>query len=219
MNQLQGVTALTHDQTTGTLYIATGDGNDSIYSVNQASGVVKLVKNVAAQTANLQALDIAPQIASAHGFMPGMIYAINMDGVEGDTNSLWRINRTTGQMTKIATLPTQQLRGLSFNPVTGELWGLDIATHTVMTITVTGQVMPQFTVPVADQYHQTGINTAFSLAHNCTGELFTVDMAYGVLVNLDLATQQGYWVGEYGALANSTTGSFQLQGLDTYSCQ
>ncbi|HLD22006.1 MAG TPA: hypothetical protein VJB65_03840, partial [Patescibacteria group bacterium] len=84
-------------------------------------------------------------------------------------------------------------------------------------VTANGILTYQFTLAPTQQDAQSGVNPTFSLSHNCSGDLFAVDQAYGVLVKIDKSTGTTQWVGESFSLHDST-GSTALAGLDAV-CQ
>jgi len=210
---LDGVTAAAREGT-HFLYLATGDGNDSLYRVNLFTGAVELVGPFTNGATNIQSMDLAPPEAAAYGFEPGVLYGISIDGL-GNCNPqcLFRIDKASGASIPIAGLQLNFGAGLSFNPITGELWVYDQNGKDFYTITAWGQKTFRFKVPSSNQQYRTGIDTMFSLAHSCDGRMFGVDVAYGVLLYIDEVQHQAYWVGGFGSV-NNGPGSYQIRALD-----
>jgi len=222
---LAGVTTVAHDADAGVLYVATGDSDDSLYRVNLATGAVTLVgplrfldhNGVSQSITNVQAMDLAPAVSAALGFEPGALYAVSIDGVGScNPNCLFKVDPATGVGTQIHGLPLNQGRGASFNPVTGQFWIFDAGGKNLYTVGATGTAVFEFQVPSSDRGRGTGIDTVFSLAHDCAGRMLAVDVAYGVLLEIDPATHQAYWLGGFGSVFDPATGSFDLQGLDLH---
>jgi len=214
---IPGVTASALGET-GFLYLATGDGDDALWRVDLLTGTVHRVgpfnsPDPGIRATNIQAMELAPSAAAVHGFSPGALYGISMDGL-GTCNPscFFRIDKYTATITPIAGLSLNQGRGLSFDPVTGELWVFDSGGKNLYTLSPSGQLTWRAQVQSSNQQLHTGVDTMFSLAHSCDGRLFGVDIAYGVLVEIDPATGQAWWVGDYGSVASG--GSFNVQGLD-----
>jgi len=219
---IDGLTSLAHDEASGLLYAATGDGDDSLWRIDPATGVATRVgpfvffdQNGARQNiSNVQGMDIAPPAAAALGYEVGAIYAVSIDGVGScNPNCLFKIDKATGVGTQLGALALNQGRGVSFNPKTGELWVIDASSKSLYVIGANGSLSFRFQVPHSNFGAQTGIDTVFSLAHNCAGEMYAIDVAYGVLLFIDEDTHQAHWVGPYGSV-RSPAGSFDMQALD-----
>jgi len=211
---LNGVTALAYDAANHAAYVSTGDSDDALYRTDLTTGVTTLVGFFTNGATNIQAMDLAPDEAAAHGFTPGLLYGISIDGVGAcNPNCFFSIDPATAVSTPISRLQLNQGRGISFNPVTGELWVFDQGGKNVYTIAGDGTLTYQFTVPSSNLQECTGIDTAFSLAHDCQGRLFTVDIAYGVLVEIDVEARQAYCVGSPRDIIGPG-GSQDIQGLD-----
>ncbi len=211
---LQGTTTAAFNPSDGLVYLATGEGDDALYALDAETGALTRVGPLTGGASNLQAMDFAPGPAAAWGFIPGGLYGVSIDGMEGcGPNCLFRIDPESGEATPIAPLNANQIRGASFDPVTGELWVYDPGDKTLSTLTADGTMTRRLRVPDSHQDARTGVDTVFSLAHDCAGNLFAIDIAYGVLVRIDLEAQQAYWVADYGSAA-SAFGSFEGNGLD-----
>jgi len=209
---LNGVTAAARSGA-NFLYLATGDGDDALWRVNELAGTVTRVGAFGGGATNVQAMDFAPPEAAAWGFVPGSLYGISMDGLGGcNPHCLFRIDPTTGAATALAGLQLNQGRGMSFHPQTGELWVYDQGGKVLYTVRPNGQKTWKAYLQSSNFGQHTGVDTMYSLAHSCDGRLFGVDVAYGVLLRIDPATGQAFWVGPYGSIR--TDGSFDLQGLD-----
>jgi len=211
---LDGVTAAASSADGSLLYLATGDSTDSLYRVDLGTGAITLVGPMTGGATNIQAMDLAPAVAASHGFTPGWLYGISMDGLGGcNPNCFFKIDKATGAATPIRGLQLNQGRGMSFHPGTGELWVYDSGGKRLYTVDGAGNLSFKMQVPHSNFQQQTGVDTAFSLAHDCNGALFTVDVAYGVLVEIDILHQQAHWVGARGSV-HSSGGTWDLQALD-----
>ncbi len=212
---LDGVTAVAVDTRNSVIYYATGDNDDSLWALDQITDTLVNVGPFGPFATNVQAMDLADDASAAAGFMLGMLYGVSIDGVGNcNPNCLVEIDPATGLAVPLGAVAGNQVRGLSFNPITGELWAYDPGGKVLSTIAPDGTVTVQTTIQHSNQFLGTGIDTAFSLAHDCSGDLYTVDIAYGLLVHLDPVTGEGTWVGEYGDL-DHTDGGFDLAGLDS----
>ncbi len=216
---LSGTTTAAVNPLDGLVYLATGEGDDRLRALNPATGDVLEIGPLTGGASNLQAMDFAPPQALAHGFMPGALYGISVDGMEGcGPNCLFQIDAATGEATPLASLAANQIRGASFDPITGELWVYDPGGKVLSTVLPDGTMTERMTVPDSHQDAHTGVDTVFSLAHGCDGTLYAIDIAYGVLVRIDLEAHQAYWVAEYGSAA-SAFGSFEGNALDALDPQ
>ncbi len=212
--ELSGTTTAAVNPLDGLIYLATGEGDDRLYTLDPTTGEVTLVGPLTGGASNLQAMDFAPAPAAAHGFVPGGLYGISIDGFGAcNPNCLFRIDFATGEATPLAALAANQIRGASFHPATGELWVYDPGGKTLSTVLPDGTMTPRMRIPDSHQDGRTGVDTVFSLAHGCDGTLYGVDVAYGVLVRIDLTDEQAYWVSDFGTAA-SVFGSFEGSGLD-----
>ncbi len=217
--RLSGTTTAAVNPIDGLVYLATGEGDDRLRALNPATGDLVEIGPLTGGASNLQAMDFAPPQAMAHGFTPGALYGISIDGMEGcGPNCLFLIDAATGQATPLASLAANQIRGASFDPTTGELWVYDPGGKVLSTVLPDGTMTERMTVPDSHQDARTGVDTVFSLAHGCDGTLYAIDIAYGVLVRIDLEMRQAYWIAEYGS-ASSVFGSFEGNGLDTLDPQ
>jgi len=213
---LNGITSVAVDRPTDSFYVPTGDLDDALYRTSLITALTSRVGFFTNGATNIQAMDLAPQVSAQFGFMPGVFYGISIDGVGGcNPNCFFRIDKQTGASVPIAGLALQQGRGVSFNPVTGEFWVFDSGTKSLYTLTASGQLTFKFSVPASNLQACTGIDTAFSLAHDCFGNLYTVDIAHGVLLRIDIVAHQAFCVGLPGTLSGPG-GSRDLQGLDGY---
>ena len=191
------------------IYLSSTD-DDELYKTDLTTGTTTLVGPFGGFT-NIQAIDIAPPEAAAFGFTPGTIYGISIAGIGGcSPNCLYSIDKTTGAATVVGGLALNQGRGMSFDPVTGELWVYDQGSRNLVTVDGTGQVTFQWNVPAAQFFQRTGIQVAYNLAHSCDGQLYAFDWAYEVLVRLDSDAQQGFWITQ----AEVEDGSGPLEALD-----
>ncbi|HLD21627.1 MAG TPA: putative metal-binding motif-containing protein, partial [Patescibacteria group bacterium] len=77
---VSGATAVVYDAMAQKMLVATGEGDDALYTVGMNNGAVQRVGALSANASNIQAMDIAPEQASAHGFVPGALYGISIDG-------------------------------------------------------------------------------------------------------------------------------------------
>jgi len=199
------------------LYLATGDRDDALYRYDFATGTLHFVGPFTNGATNVQAMDFAPPAAAARGFEVGALYAISIDGVGScNPNCFFKIDKNTGAATQIGPLALNQGRGISFNPVTGALWVYDQGGKNVYTISPTGSLTFRFRIPSSNFGARTGVDTMFSLAHTCNGTMYGVDVAYGVLLRIDVGLGQAFWVGPFGSV--KSRGSFDLQGLDGDLC-
>jgi len=190
---LTGVTTIAREG--NLLYIATGDGNDALYTYDLNTASLSFVGYFTGGASNIQSMEIAPVVAGAHGFVPGQMYGISIDGIGGcNPMCFFRIDKTTAEATPIAGLQLNNGAGMSFNPVTGELWVYDQNGKDFYTLGPTGQLTFRFKVPSSHLDSRTGIDTMWSLAHDCAGNMFGVDVAYGVLLYIDEVAHQAYWV-------------------------
>jgi len=212
---LNGVTAMAYDAASNLVYLATGDGDDSLYKTILSTGVTtKVGTGFGNGASNVQAMDLAPAAAAAHGFTPGKLYAFSIDGIGGCSgNCLFEVDPVSGVATPLRGFALNQARGMSFHPTTGELWVYDSGGKNLYTVTPGGSLSFQFTVPGSNTAACTGIDTAESLAHSCDGRLFTVDVANGVLLEIDVNLHQASCVGSLFTI-NTTGGSRDLRALD-----
>jgi len=209
---LGGVTALARD--IQDVYVATGDGDDSLYRfpVSADNPTPERVGAFTNGASNIQAMDIAPK--SVAGFTAGTLYGISIDGLGNcNPNCLFSIDKKTGAATPIAGLQLNQGRAMSFNPKTGELWVFDQGGRGVYTVDGFGHRTLRFYLQASNTTAHTGVDTMFSLAHSCDGRMFGVDVAYGVLLEIDQATGQSHWVSPaMGSV--SVNGQRSVHGLD-----
>jgi cysteine-rich repeat protein len=209
-----GVTALAYDTANDVAYAATGDADDALWSVDLTDGTLSLVGPFGNGATNIQAMDLANEASSIYGFDPGYLYGVSIDGVGFcNPNCFFRIDPATGEAMMIGPVAAQQIRGLSFSPVTGELWAYDPGPKELYTVDPTGGLTLEAEVDDSVQFDRTGIDTAFSLAHDCLGNLYTVDVAYGTLVWIDPASGFAQWVGDFGSVTDPD-GGFDLASLD-----
>jgi len=215
LSGLDGITAAARRG--NTLLLATGDSDDSLYRLTLPGGPLVRLGPFTGGATNIQSMDIAPAVSGALGFVPGALYAISMDGLGGcNPNCLFRVDPATGAATPIAGLQLNQGRGMSFNPVTGEPWIYDAGGRNLYTLGPDGELRFRFNIPASFPHGKTGVDTLFSLAHTCDGRLFGVDIAYGVLLEIDVDAHQAFWVGEGGMI--QVGGNRDLQGLDGPEC-
>jgi len=210
---ISGVTALARDG--DLLYLATGDADDSLYVTDLGTGMTAKVGPFGGGATNIQAMDLATEASALYGFEPGVLYGVSIDG-SGPCfpNCFFRIDPKTGAATEIAALALEQGRGASFHPETGELWILDSNTKRLHTVDAFGHLHFKAQMPEANQGQETGLSTAYNLAHGIDGTLYAVDAPFGVLVKLDPVAGTAVWVGKYGSVRDHG-GSFQLHGLDS----
>jgi len=158
---LQGVTALARD---GDLaWIATGDSDDSLYVTNLATGTASFIGAFGGGATNIQAMDLATDASATHGFTPGKLYGVSIDGIGGcGTNCLLEIDPATGVASALAGLGLQQGRGASFDPVIGELWVLDTHPKRLYTVAPDGTLTFKAQLPEANQGEETGLSTAYT---------------------------------------------------------
>lgn len=208
-----GLTALAFDEISGLLYSASADGDDALYVTDLLNHQTEQVGILSHDGSNIQALEFAPAASANAGFEPGHLYGVSIDGFGAcSPNCLFEIDPLSASARPLGKLETGQTRGLSFDPITGLLWGWDNGTKALFTLAPDGTITHQLTLPAAQQGDKTGVNAMFSIAHGCDGTLYGIDMAYGVLVRIDLEAQQAYWVGGYGSLSGTEAGA-DLQSL------
>ncbi len=223
---LVGITAVTWDHEQGALLVATGQGSDELWRVPVTDGVAGEPELVGALVyedpmgdlvplTDLQAMEIAPEIASTFGFVPGDLYAVALDGPVGcDTNCGYFVDKNTAIAIPAAKgLATEQLVGLSFDPVTGELWAYDDGPSRLYTLDAelveTAGASVGGCVPGA----VLSVLTASTLGHDCSGRMFTVDTLNATLVEIDPLTGCGTIVGERGSFRGKKTGPVRREGL------
>lgn len=210
----EGITSLAWSETDNALWMVAADSDDSLYSVSLDSGEAGKGAHLGATASNIQAMDFAPEIAAEQGFAPGHLYGVSIDGLGGcGPNCLFELDRKTGSVTALGSVPLGQVRGMSFDPTTGELWVYNAENKGLYILDSTGAATLQFQVPSSHHDAGTGIDTMFSIAHGCDGMLYGVDIAYGVLLEIDPDSRQAYWVGDFGDVAGPGS-SFDLQGLE-----
>lgn len=212
--QASGVSALARDSRRGRLFAVTGDGDDSIYRVDPDTGRRTFVSQLAPEASNLQAMAFAPEAASAYGFEPGALYAVSIDSFPGcGQNCLFKLELDSGDTFPIASIPANQIRGMSFDPLTGELLAFDPGGNRLLSVDASGDAALVATVPWANQGAGTGASTVYSLSHSADGRLFAVDVAFGVLIEIDRASGAAWWIGAYGD-AVGPGGDKQIHGLE-----
>lgn len=196
----------------GSLFVATGDGNDGLYRIGLNNGAVQYMGHLGKAT-DVQSMDFAPPAAASHGFTPGALYAVSLDAMgECKPNCFYQLHPGVGGATEISTMPINQGRGLSFHPITGELWVLDSGGKRLYTVGSDGSLSYKSTVMTSYVDERTGLDTGFSLAHGHDGEMYISDNAYGVLLQVDPYTGRARWEGPFGSLDHN--GSRAVTGLD-----
>lgn len=207
-----GVTTAAYKANEASLYVATGDGNDGLYRINTLVGGHQYMGHLGMAT-DVQSMDFAPPAAAAHGFTPGALYAISLDAMgECKPNCFYQLHPGVGGATQLSTLQLNQGRGLSFHPITGELWVLDSGGKRLYTLGADGTLTYQSTIQTSYVDQRIGLDTGFSLAHGHDGEMYIVDNAYGVLLQVDPYTGYARWEGPFGSLVSN--GSRSITGLD-----
>jgi len=202
-----GVTTIAYHEGNDSLYVVTGDGDDRLYRIRleRTSGVAAYsVVTDLGLASNIQGMDFAPVVAANHGFQPGLLYAVSIDGVGTcSPNCLFSIDLSTGDVDALGAVALNQGRGVSFDPITGELWVLDAGGKHLYTMLPDGTTTYRSTVASSQVDTRDGLDTGFSLAHGHDGEMYIVDIAYGVLLQVDPSTGEAWWEGRPSGLRMS----------------